>query len=340
MLRLILSFLALIINFNAFAMEKDKYKITDHFDGKRFYNQEPHTNTFGDFLKWQFTRKKPEWPEWTNENIKPSVERAVQNKIKATYVNHATVLIQVDGINILTDPLWSERASPLSFIGPKRIHAPGIEFEKLPLIDIVLISHDHYDHLDIPTMKRLHETFKPVFITGLKLGEYIKNIEKDLNVIELDWWEITKFKDLKIHFVPAHHWSSRAPFMRNKTLWGGFVVESKDGSVYFAGDTGQGKHFKQIAEKFSNIKLSLLPIGSYEPTWFMKYSHINPEEAVEAHILLKSKYSMGIHFNCLSNLADEEYNQPIIDLEKALAKNKISKDEFIAPKPGQELIIE
>ncbi|MBN9542863.1 MAG: MBL fold metallo-hydrolase [Alphaproteobacteria bacterium] len=310
-----------------------------HYDGKRFYNQEPHTNTFMDFLKWRWERNTPDWPEWVENNLKPNIEPKVEGKIKVTYINHETFLIQVAGLNILTDPIYSERASPVSFAGPKRVHAPGIPFESLPKIDIVLVSHSHYDHLDIPTIEMLVKRDNPVIYTGLKLGKYIKKNADAKIVHDMDWWQTMENKGIQITYTPAHHWSARGLFDRSKTLWGSFVIEYKGKKLYFAGDTAWGVHFEQLASKYGNFDIALLPIGTYEPRWFMKNSHINPEEAVMAHITMKSKLSIGMHFNCFANLAEDRYNQAVEELAESLTRHNIDKTSFIAPLPGQEFEI-
>lgn len=317
-------------------------KIKSIWHKGRFLNAEPREVAFFDFLKWRLTRVQSHWPEWVNNNITPKIEPSIRDKIKITYINHATVLIQVAGFNILTDPIWSKRASPSQWVGPKRIHAPGIKFEDLPNIDLVLISHDHFDHLDLPTVKKLEQRFKSHFMVGLKMGKYLEKIEKNIHCTELDWWDTHQLNnesdEIKVHYVPAQHWSARSLFAQNQTLWGGFVIESKAGNIYFAGDTAFGQHFEAIKKAFSSFKACLLPIGAYEPRWFMKHSHIDPEEAVQAFKILSPERAIAIHFDCFKNLADEAYGAAEQELIKELEKNHISQDLFLIPKPGQEII--
>lgn len=292
--------------------------------------------TFWDVFKWRFTRVAPQWPKWVDlPPHSPVSERVAGNELVVSFINHATVLIQVAGLNILTDPIWSERCSPFTWIGPKRVHAPGIPMEALPPIDFALVSHDHYDHLDLNTIRRLHEHFKPVFFGGINTGAYLYKKNKNFNTEELDWWQsIPIRKDVSLTFVPAHHWSSRGPLSVNKTLWGGFVINTLHHTIYFSGDTAYGIHFKKIAEIFPDITLAILPIGSYEPRWFMRHVHMNPDEAVLSHIDLKARYSLGVHFNTFE-LSDELYDQPVEDLHKALLKYQVPPQNFLTLLPGQ-----
>jgi L-ascorbate metabolism protein UlaG (beta-lactamase superfamily) len=303
------------------------------YDGEKFQNLEPFPpKSFFSLMKWKlFKNDRKEWPEWLDLPMgnKP-IERTKKGEIIYTVVNHATVLLQVDGINILTDPIWSMRTSPVSFAGPKRIHAPTIRFEDLPPIDVVVISHNHYDHLDIPTLKDLSDKHSPIILVGLKNGELLKS-EGIKNFVEMDWYQKYDYKELKITFMPNQHWSARGLFDKFETLWGGYIIESKRGEIYFAGDTGYGKFFKEIKKEFKNIILSFLPIGAYEPRWFMKPAHINPEEAVKGHIELGSKHSVGIHFGTFQ-LTDEGRDEPIDALKRSLKGVDIS---FLVPDFGK-----
>jgi L-ascorbate metabolism protein UlaG (beta-lactamase superfamily) len=288
------------------------------------------------------TRKRARWPKWIEYDINPQISARINNSIKITYINHSTFLIQLAGINILTDPVWSQTASPFQSIGPTRVHAPGIAFTKLPKIDIVLISHAHYDHLDLETVKKLHNAFQPIFITGLKISKYLTKVDKNINYKELNWWKTTNFNDVEIVFTPAHHWSSRSLFIKNRILWGSFILKHKASTLYFAGDTGWGKHFAQIAQAFAPITVAMLPIGAYEPRWFMKSSHISPYEALQAHSILKSKMSIAMHFNCFKDLADDGFDEAKITLIKAMANNTqlMTNGDFVWPFPGQEYEID
>lgn len=309
-----------------------KYKITDHYDGKIFFNPDEDSapKSFFSLLKWKFTSKAEKWPKEIDPPYAQAIPMASSEKLIITFVNHASFLIQVDGINILTDPIWSKRTSPFSFAGPSRVHPPGIEFENLPKIDLVLISHNHYDHMDSETIKKLEDKFSPKFIVPLANIEKMKSFGAK-NIIELDWWDaFTQNSELKIILAPAKHWSSRTLNDKREALWGSFMIESKKEKIYFAGDTGYGPHFLEIHKRLGTPTLSLLPIGAYEPRWFMKGMHMNPEEAVLAHIDLESKMSLGMHFGTFQ-LTDEAIDAPEKDLLMALTKLKVSNFKTIVP---------
>jgi L-ascorbate metabolism protein UlaG (beta-lactamase superfamily) len=303
------------------------------YNGERFDNLEPFpAKSFYSLLKWKFSKNDhKEWPEWVDLPLgKKPKERTRKGEVIYTVINHATVLLQVDGVNILTDPIWSDRTSPVSFAGPKRVHRPTIEFKDLPPIDLVVVSHNHYDHLDIPTLKNLSDNHSPKILVGLKNGELLKE-EGINNFVEMDWYQKFQIKDLEITFMPNQHWSARGLFDKFETLWGGYIIKSTKGEIYFAGDTGYGKFFKQIKNQFPNIILSFLPIGAYEPRWFMKSAHINPEEAVKGHIELGSKHSVGIHFGTFQ-LTDEGRDEPIEALKESLKGKGLS---FLVPEFGK-----
>ena len=309
--------------------------MSPHFNGEKFFNPwHKSEKSFGDFLKWNWNREKQEWPQWVDSQAGPApVASVVEGKLRYTVVNHASVLVQGDGINVLTDPIWSERCSPWSWVGPKRVRHPGLKFEDLPEIHMVVISHNHYDHMDLPTLKKLNDKFHPVFLVGLGNAKTLENFGIE-RVIELDWWQSYEAKSFKAHFVPAQHFSSRSLWDRNRTLWGGFVLNFKAGPVFFAGDTGYGPHFKEVAKKFPGIVLSFIPIGAYEPRWFMSSMHVNPEEAVQAHIDLGSQRSVGVHFGTFQ-LTDEAIDDPVVELQRALDKRKMDSSEFETPTFGE-----
>lgn len=281
-----------------------------HFDGRRFYNPNaPQARGFLDALRWKLTSHPEQSPSFI-EDVVPSVppRNVDAGQIRVTMVNHSTVLVQRSGLNLLTDPIWSERASPLSWIGPKRRRRPGVHMEDLPPIDAVLISHNHFDHLDLPTLRQLSAQGSSTFIvpTG---GARLLRSQRIESVHELDWGGALAISNITIHCVPALHFSARGILDRNKTLWCGYVIEYPDSLVYFAGDTGFGSHFAQIREKFGSPQLALLPIGAYEPRWFMAPVHMAPEEAVRAHEILGAKTSIAIHHGTFQ-LADDGINTP------------------------------
>lgn len=298
--------------------------VSDHFDGQRFVNVGPVAHrTFGELFRWMTTRQPGPWPDWIEaEPGPPPPPRVGSGQLRVTFVNHATVLLQMDGLNILTDPIWSERASPFNWIGPRRVRPPGIRFPDLPAIDAVLISHNHYDHLDIPTLRRLEQAHRPRFVAGLGNGALLREagIPKR-RITELDWWQATQLgKGVQLYFVPAVHFSARGLCDRDKALWGGHVLKGPAGTVYFAGDTGMGPHFAQIRARFGPLRLALLPIGAYQPAWFMARIHLSPAEAVAAHDLLGAATSLGIHYGTF-RLADDGMDEPLRDLAAALARH-------------------
>jgi len=228
--------------------------------------------------------------------------------LRTTLVNHSTVLLQQRGSNILTDPIWSERAGPLSWTGPRRRRKPGVSWEDLPPIDAVLISHNHYDHLDLLALRRLAAHGDSTFIVPTR-GARLLRSENIRPAHELDWGESLSLPGFTIHCVPALHWSSRGIYDHNKTLWCGYVIECQQQLVYFAGDTGFGRHFAQIRKKFGSPRLALLPIGAYQPRWFMSPIHMAPDEAVRAHEILAAKTSIAIHHGTFQ-LSDEGIDTP------------------------------
>ncbi len=313
-----------------------RQKTVAPFDGRKFQNIEPFPdNGLWDVLKWKFKglSKSKDWPKY-KEIPQLKVERSRSEDLVITVINHATVLIQLNNLNIITDPHFSKRASPVKFAGPSRVVNPGISFNDLPTIDIVLISHNHYDHLDLDTLGRLKDKFNPRFYAGLGTKEFLTDNSIPLS-FDLDWWESFQHKNVNITFVPAQHWSARGLFDKREMLWGGFYIEGTS-KVYFAGDTGYGIFFKEIRKKLGAPDVSLLPIGAYKPRWFMKYAHMNPDEAVQASIDLESKKSIGMHFGTFK-LTDEGIDRPSEDLLKALKKKKISLDNFLVPVFGKAI---
>jgi L-ascorbate metabolism protein UlaG (beta-lactamase superfamily) len=276
-----------------------------HFDGRGFYNPDARQAPgYLDALRWKLTSRPEPSPRFVSDVEQSVPPSGVEGEgLRVTLVNHSTVLLQQRGSNILTDPIWSERTSPLSWIGPRRRRKPGVAWEDLPRIDVVLISHNHYDHLDLPTLRRLAGRRDSTFIVPRGVARLLRS-EKIGPVHELDWGESYSFPSLTIHCVPALHFSSRGIFDRNMSLWCGYMIEGRERLVYFAGDTGFGQHFAQIRETFGSPRVALLPIGAYEPRWFMSPIHMAPDEAVRAHEILGAKTSIAIHHGTLQ-LADE-----------------------------------
>lgn len=317
------------------------YPISDHSDGSRFHNRDGSDKGLSDISQflWQSLWDESAWPV-SLPNPEPSaIPDRVEDGIRATYINHATILVQVDGLNILTDPIWSERASPVTFAGPKRIRPPGIAISDLPEIDLILISHNHYDHLDTETLRQIRQQQEeePVIVSGLGNAALLRSLGYE-HATELDWSHSMSVENATVHFVECQHRSARGVFDQMRTLWGSFVVETSEGNIYFAGDTGYSPHFKEQGERFGSFALSILPIGAYEPRWFMKDIHLNPAEAVQAHIDLHSEQSLGMHFGVFQ-LTWEPFDQPLIDLNAALKANRIDARRFWALEPGQARVV-
>ena len=306
--------------------------VSDHFDGKQFFNPgAEQARGFADVLRWQMHRDAPEWPRSVplEHRSKPPLHEP-DECLHVTFVGHASVLVQADGLNLLIDPVWSERASPVSWAGPKRVRQPGVAFEDLPPIAAVLLSHNHYDHLDVPTLRRLARDHHPEFVVPLGLRDLLK--DKRIGAArELDWWEATQVGPLPVHSVPAQHFSARGLFDRNRTLWCGYEIETSLGNVYFAGDTGYGPHFKRIRERLGPVRFAALPIGAYLPRWFMGPVHMSPEDAAKAHEDLGSPESMAMHFGTF-NLADDADGQAQAELRRALEDRS---ERFWIPEPGE-----
>ena len=254
-----------------------------------------------------------------------------------TWIGHATVLAQLGGLNLLTDPIFSERASPLSFIGPKREQPPGVALNDLPPIDVVVVSHNHYDHLDLPSCRTLSRQpgGGPLFVVPLGLQAWFQ-ARGIAHVVELDWWQHHALRGVEIALVPAQHWSARGLNDRMKTLWGGFAVFAPDCQLFFAGDTGYSRDFADIRERFAGrqqgsqgggFDIALIPIGAYEPRWFMQSQHVNVEEALKIHADLGAKASLGVHWGTFE-LTDEALDEPPRQLARQCAALGLADDAF------------
>ncbi len=243
-----------------------------------------------------------------------------------TFVGHSTFLIQTAAGNILTDPMYSNCAGPLNIVGPRRVREPAVRFDDLPFISIVMLSHNHYDHCDRRTLRMLAKRFDPIVVTplgnrALVASSGIRRVE------ELDWWQESTTAPLPITLTPARHFSARTPFDRNRALWGGFRLVAGGVRIYFAGDTAYGSFFRDVRQRLGDIDLALLPIGAYEPRWFMQAVHMNPEEAVQAHLDLEAKESIGMHYGTFQMTA-EGIDEPLHALDEALRARNIPSSRF------------
>jgi L-ascorbate metabolism protein UlaG (beta-lactamase superfamily) len=307
------------------------------------YPEQPRAS----LLKWQWERLTQGLPKAPANNYNfpmatPEIAWLQANKsvTSVTWISHATALLQIDGMNVITDPIFSERASPFSFIGPKRKVPLNIAPEQLPHIDVVVISHNHYDHLDQASVEKLNKQAggPPLFLVPLGVKEWMAGVGIT-NVREMDWWDKTGAGKLDISFVPVQHWSARSLTDRSETLWGGWVIRTADGaprplSLFFAGDTGYSKDFQDIGRKFGSFDLALIPIGAYAPRWFMQGQHVDPEQAVQIHKDVHAKRSIGIHWGTFE-LADEPLDEPPQLLAEAVKKAGLPAQEFTVLKHGE-----
>ena len=317
---------------------KGNFEKKHHLEGGTFKNRfgSSISKPFADLIKWWWEGENPEPVDFELSDNDPQFLKKNREKNTLTWIGHSTLLIQYNGINILTDPHLTKRASPLSFVGPKRYTPPGLSIEELPDIDIIIISHNHYDHLDKLTIEKIFKKQlknPPHVFVPLRLKKWFEDLEIG-RVTELDWDESKKFEEWVIHAVPVHHWSMRSPWDRNKTLWAGWVLETKGFRFFFAGDTGYSRDFENLAKNFGQFDLSAIPIGGYEPRWFMKAAHVNPEEAVKIHKDINSRFSIGIHWGTFI-LTDEPVEDPPKILQIEAKKSGLKKNEFFVMKHGE-----
>ena len=315
--------------------------VSPHFDGQRFFNPgQPSTDKrLADMLRWRWQSRG--LPRWHHVPVTQAARVPGRSAaLRVTAIGHASVLIQLAGVNVLVDPVWSDRVGPFPFIGPRRWNRAGIALDQLPPIDLILITHNHYDHLDLPTLKTLSGGHSPVVLAPLGNDVIIQRAIPSLPVVSLDWWDrhIAPQGALTISLTPAYHWSARGLRDRRMALWGGFHLQTAASSLYIAGDTafGDGEIFRQISTRLGAPDLAILPIGAYAPRWFMQSVHMNPEEAVHAMQLLGARHALGIHWGTF-RLTDEDAHAPVDALAKALADHALSAQRFAALHPGQSL---
>lgn len=312
--------------------------LSDHFDGTRFFVPgHPFEASPMRLLRWRFGEKAAQWPEsWPSPFTDRPPGRV--DGLRVTLIGHASFLIQVAGRNILVDPVYAERASPVSFAGPKRVNPPGIDFESLPPIDLVLVSHGHYDHLDLATLARLHRHSRPHVVTALGNDTVIAPAAGGrAHVTAHDWGGAHDAGGgVTVHLEPSYHWSARGLFDRHKALWCSFVITTPAGTIYHIADTGygDGKFFRDVKQKHGPVHLAIIPIGAYEPRWFMKGQHVNPEESVRIMQDCGAEQAIGHHWGTFQ-LTNEQIDQPEKDLGVALQAAGIEPERFQAFRPGQ-----
>ena len=310
-----------------------RFPVTDHCDGRRFFNPDGvQARSFTDLPKWWWQRlilqQGEHWPKTAPAPRIPRLPSVVaEGEIAATFIGHATFLLQFPGMNLLTDPVFSNRVSPFSWAGPKRIRPPALTLAQLPRIDVVLVSHNHYDHLDLSTLRWLAREHRPLIVTTLGNKAWLEK-RGVTNVAELDWWQAHRVSPgFEVTGTPAHHFAARWPWDRCETLWGGFVIRTTHGSIFFCGDSGWGTHFADIKQRLGVPDLALLPIGAYNPRWFLEPVHMNPDEAVRAHLTLGASKSIGMHFGTFQ-LTDEGLDAPLHDLADARKAHGLTDKDF------------
>lgn len=312
-------------------------RASDHFNGRTFFNP---TGANGQpvYKVVQMMRERgPSWPASV-----PVMPRTPPLREEAaavvTFIGHSSFLIQTPHGNILTDPVYAERASPFTFAGPRRARQPAVPFEALPDVAVVLLSHNHYDHCDLRTLRRVEARWRPLVVTPLGNRRLLESAGLR-RIAEIDWWERAGAAPMPVTLTPAQHFSARHPFDRNRALWGGFVVGAAGRRIYFAGDTGYGPHFRQLHDRLGRVDLALLPIGAYEPRWFMKDVHMNPAEAVQAHLDLGAPPSLGMHFGTFQ-LTTEGIDAPLVELDAARRARGVPEARFHTLEFGGSLRLE
>ncbi|HCR48913.1 MAG TPA: twin-arginine translocation pathway signal [Bacteroidetes bacterium] len=314
---------------------------SDHFDGTHFHNLgDIPQKGFWDVLKWRINRKNVGyWPPYADQAFGEKPVSRVEEGLRITFINHATLLIQWEGLNILTDPVYARRVSPISWLGPERVRPPGIRFEDLPPIDVVLLTHNHYDHCDPQTLGRLQHQFGCKIITTLGNEAFLVG-QGIRNVTEMDWWDTQSLSEVMyLTCVPAQHFSGRGLSDRNKTLWAGFVLTVQGKRLYFAGDTGYGPFVRRIQKQFpEGFDVGILPIGAYRPEWFMSPVHVSPAQAVQMHQELGIKKSIPMHYGTFE-MADEGLEEPLSELRTAIEAQNLDSESFRILKEGASVLL-
>lgn len=320
-----------------------RFPKSDHCDGFQFFNPGRHENrSWWDVLRWKRTSQPTPWPESVPISP-PSLPTApVDGTLTATWINHATVLLQTRHANVLTDPVFSDRTSPVQWAGPRRVHPPGVALSDLPDIHVILLSHDHYDHCDAGSLRHFAQLpHPPMIVAPLGHGELLQDFGfPEERIVELDWWEAHEFAaGFHVRATPARHWSNRLTGKRNGRLWSGFFVQVAGRTLYYAGDTAwDDQMFNDIHERCGEPDLAIIPIGAYEPRWFMAAQHCNPAEAVRIHQTIGALQSIGVHWGTFQ-LTDEGRNAPPAALALAREEADLDSHEFGVMAPGESLAV-
>jgi L-ascorbate metabolism protein UlaG (beta-lactamase superfamily) len=317
--------------------------VSDHFNGTHFFDPDGASpKPLWKVLRWQMTKQAAKWPEWAPSPCADTPPPRVTGAgARLSFVGHASWLIQTAGLNILVDPVWSQRCSPFAFAGPKRVNDPGIVFDKLPPIDAVLVSHGHYDHLDVATLSRLTAKFSPRVVTALGNDVTMRDADSAIRAEGFDWGDrIELGNGVAVTLVATRHWTARGLFDRNKSLWASFVLETPAGKIYIVCDSGygDGRHFRRVREAHGPLRAAILPIGAYEPRWFMRDQHMNPEDAVKALADCGAPVALAHHHGTFQ-LTDEAIDAPVQALGVALDAASVPRDKFVVLKPGQVMEI-
>lgn len=312
---------------------------TDHFDGIRFHLEGHDSDrNLSDILRWRFGSSRAAWPASAPcPALDHPPERVEGAALRVSYVGHATVLVQTRGLNLLIDPVWAERASPFTWAGPKRVNRPGIDLDHLPPLDAVLVSHNHYDHMDLRCLSRLARTHAPRVLTPLGNDAIMRRFDRAIDAEAHDWGaRIVLSGAISVHLEPAYHWSARGISDRRMALWCAFVIETPDGVIYHIADTGWGTGalFSAVREKHGAPRLAILPIGAYEPRWFMQPQHVDPHEAVRIFELTAARQALAHHWGTFQ-LTDEAIDEPPRQLGLALRAAGIDPGRFRVLRPGE-----
>jgi L-ascorbate metabolism protein UlaG (beta-lactamase superfamily) len=323
-------------------MSRNRYysgPVSDHFDGSRFFLAGgPSDRALTDLLRWRLGEKRAPWPKSFPTPFADRPPARVEGRaLRVAPIGHASFLIQTRGLNLLVDPVYARRASPWQWIGPARVNGPGVAFDDLPPIDVILVSHNHYDHLDLAALSALNAKHRPRILTPLGNDSILAAYDRALKSEVFDWGaRVELSRGVAVHFEPACHWSARGLGDRRMALWCAFAVETPDGAIYCIGDTGLGDGgiFRDIQQKHGSPRLALIPIGAYAPRWFMKDYHVNPAEAVKVFELCGARNAIAHHWGTFQ-LSDEAIEAPCEALREALVDAGIEASRFRILRPGE-----